>query len=459
MSGVRPDQRAARVSEKSLGTAWLAAAWPVVLLTALTLPLRVQAQDTVQIGALHAAALAHDPRSAMPAVMREASALREQDLATARRLQSSVHGQATYQSDVTSFPITLPGTTVPEPPYARFQITLDLEHPLYDAGAVAAQRTVERARLEESTSDVRTQLHRLKLEVNSALFTVLLMQERIEALDLARGDLDQRLLEARARVVDGSALGRDTSAIVAEGYRLEESRSTLDANRRAALVVLGALTGETFDASRPLAIGSPDAVANASQMSGDVVQRALAERVRPEFAKFDATRARLNTEVDALSVANRPRVSAFAQGGVGRPGLNQLVRDTDPFYLAGIRASWQPFERGKIARREEILRAQQRLADLEEHAFTEGLARATATDLAELERLDAADVRDQLLVTARADVERIARVQFEEGAATAAAWVSARADLLDAQLQIRLHAVERAYAQVRLLTTLGVPVR
>lgn len=429
------------------------------VLAVFTVPVRAAAQDTLRLSALHDAAIAHDPRSAMPTLMREASALREQDLATARRLQSRLNGQATYQSDVTSLPITLPGTNLPEPPFARFQVTLDLEQPLYDAGAVAAQRTVERARLEESTSDVRTQLHRLKLEVNAALFTVLLMQERIEALDIARGDLDQRLLEARARVVDGSAMGRDTSAIVAEGYRLEESRTVLDANRRAALSTLSALTGQVFDVTRPLAIDPIAAIPRASLEGGDVVRRALEERNRPEFEKFDATRARLNTEADALSVALRPRVSAFVQGGVGRPGLNQLVRDTDPFYLAGVRASWQPFERQKVARREEIVRVQQRLADLEEHAFAEGLARATAADRAELERLDAAQSRDELLVSARADIERIARVQFDEGAATAAVWVSARADLLDAQLQVRLHAVEREYARARLLTTLGLPVR
>ncbi len=426
-------------------------------------PACLSAQDSLTLGELHAAAVAHDPRADMPALLRRASILREQDIATARRLQSGVNGQATYQSDVTALPISLPGSAVPEPPYARFQLTLDLEQPIYDAGAVSAQRAVERARLGEATTDVATQLYRRTQEVNTALFTVLLMQERVAALDVALADLTERLREVRSRVIEGSAVSRDTSAIRAEQYRVEESRAELEANRRAALISLGALTGRSFDqtvALRVAALSIPETATDALLRDPETLRaQALQDRARPEFAAFDATRVRLDEEAAALGVATRPRVSAFVQGGVGRPGLNQLTRDTDPFYIAGVRATWHPFERGKVARREEQVRVQQRLTDLQEHVFAENVERATEADRTEITRLVEARTRDEALEAARADVERVARVQYDEGATTATAWVSARADLLDAQLQLRRHAVELEYARARLLTTLGLPVR
>jgi outer membrane protein TolC len=422
-----------------------------------------RAQEPISLGKLHDAAMAHDPRSAMPQLLQSASALRERDIATRRQLQSGVNGQATYQSDVTALPISVPGTTVPKPPYARFQVTLDLEQPLYDAGAVSAQRAIERARLAEATSDVRSQLYRVKQEVNAALFGALLMQERLAELDATTAALDERLREARTRVAEGSALGRDTSALVAERYRLQEARAEVESSRRASLTVLSALTGQVLDPAVPLDLAAVSASMPDAQalLDDPTALRAVAldRRSRPEFDRFDATRARLDQEALALDVENRPRVSAFVQGGVGRPGLNQLVSDTDPFYLAGVRMSWHPFERQKVRRREEQVRVQQRMTDLEERSFAETIDRATAGDREEIARLTAARERDELLLLARSDVERVARVQYEEGAATAASWVSAQSDLLEARLQRRRHAVELEYARARLFTTLGVPFR
>ena len=326
-----------------------------------------------------------------------------------------------------------------------------------------ARRAVERARLSEATTDVGTQLYRLTQEVNAALFTALLMQERLVELDVTRDELDQRLREAQARVREGSAVSRDTSAIVAERYRLEESRAEVDAKRRAAIETLAELTGRMLDPAARLDLAAVTAALPETRTLLDdpaaLRTRALAERSRPEFARFDATRARLDEEARALEVENRPRLSAFVQGGVGRPGLNQLQSDTDPFYITGLRASWRPFERGKVRQREEQLRLQQRMTDLEERAFADALDRATANDRAEIARLEAARPRDDALVAARADVERVARVQYEEGAATAVTWISARSDLLEARLQLRRHAVELEYARARLLTTLGVAAR
>lgn len=419
------------------------------------IPAPAAARDTLSLGALHDAAATRDARSAMPTLLRDASALRDRDIVTDRRLRSVVNAQATHQSDVTTLPVRIPGSDVPTPPYSRFQLTLDLEQSIYDASATPARRAVERARLGEAESDVNVQLHRLRQDVNVAVFTTLLLQERLAELDVVRDDIGQRLTEARARVREGSALSRDTSTLVAERLRIDETHAEVDANRRAALTTLGSLTGRTYDPASPISVQS---VSPREEDARDTVGTAI-PRARPEFHRFEATRRRIAEEARAVQVENRPRLSAFAQAGVGRPGLNQLATDTDPFYIVGVRASWKPFERGTVQRREEQLHVQQRLTDLEERAFAEALHRATATDREEIARLEAARARDAELIAARADVERVARLEYEEGAATAAAWIATRTALMEARFTARRHAVELEYARARLLTTLGLPLR
>jgi len=70
--------------------------------------------------------------------------------------------------------------------------------------------------------------------------------------------------------------------------------------------------------------------------------------------------------------------------------------------------------------------------------------------------LEDAQSRDRELISAREQIEQIARLEFEEGTTTAAAWISTQSDLLAARIAARRHLVELAYARVRLLTTLGV---
>lgn len=442
---------------------WLGWRTAAALVSVLVLsPSAARAQEVLSLAQLHADAIAHDARSRTPALLREASALRDRVIATDRFAQPQLNAQATHQSDVTELPIRIPGSSIPTPPYSRYQLTLDLEQPLYDAGAVKARRAVERGRLSEAESDVAQQLFRLRFDVNVAVFTALLQQEQLDALDATRTLLDQRMLEAAARVREGAALARDTSVIRAELLRLDEARASVVSRHRAALRTLASLTGRTFDSAVRLRVPDmPVSEAARAPVAASVSLMSKANelaRTRPEFARFDATRARLELEGRAAAVDARPRVSAFVQAGVGQPGLNQLRPDADAFYLAGIRANWRPFARGDANRRAEQTRLQQRMTDLEERAFVEALERATIAEREEISTLEDARARDRAVITAREQIEQIARLEFEEGTTTAAAWISTQSDLLAARIAARRHLVELSYARVRLLTTLGLPL-
>jgi outer membrane protein TolC len=265
--------------------------------------------------------------------------------------------------------------------------------------------------------------------------------------------LDRRIEETRLRVREGSALARDTSLLVAERLRVDEQLDAIETRHRVARAQLQALTGR--DVSADVTV---PAVLTLDRLGAPAALTAATPRTRPEFARFEATRARLAREVRASAVDGRPRVSAFLQAGVGRPGLNQLRPDADAFYLGGVRVSWRPLAHRDASRNAEILRLQQRITDLEEQAFADQLGRAVLAEVAEIERLDALAARDSALIANRADIERVARLELDEGLITTAQWITAQADLADARIAARRHEVERAYAWARLHTTLALPL-
>lgn len=411
-------------------------------------------QDTLQLTALQNAAVAHDPRGEQARLLRAQSDLRVQTLDAERLPQLSLGGFASHQSDVTALAIKLPNTSVPAPPKDRWQATMDVQQMLYDGGSVDARRAVERARLAEAAAGVDAALYRLRADVNASFFGAYMAQERERELDALAGDLAARLTVARARVVNGTALGRDSSAIVAEQLKTAIARDEAHGARLAALAVLARLTGRAIDSASVLALPNFTSEVGATRAGAGVAPESL--RSRPEFAQFRLTRSRLDREAALTSVENRPRLFAFGQGGVGRPGYNQFRTDPDEFWQAGIRVEWRPWTWGNAGRSAEVLRAQERVVDTEERSLSEQLARAVQIDLADMSRLAAALGTDERVVALRTDIERQARAQFNEATITTADYVEARTDVLEARLALQRHRAELAQAQARYLTTLGL---
>jgi outer membrane protein TolC len=396
-----------------------------------------------------------DPRAAQDALLAAASTLRDRSLAAERLPRVTAGAEGTYQTDVPGFPAALAqrlGGAPFAPPKERWQATVSADQLLWDGGALARRRSVERARLAESQAGVRAAVFPAREEATGAYFAALLAQERGAQLRVAAADLESRLALVRARFRAGAALPGDTAALRAELLRLAQQEEEADADRRAALAVLGALVGRSLGDGQPLAVPDLATAVRAARDAG----AADAARGRPEYARFASTRERLAREAAVAAAATRPRVSAFAQGGVGRPGLNLLGDEVKPYAIGGVRVQWPFMDWGSSRRDAEALRLQQRVVDTEEAAFTERLARSVQDELAAVDRLERARAMDDTIVALRERVEFEARRQMEEGAITAAEYVSRRNEFTTARLARAARDVELARARAAYLTALGV---
>jgi len=410
------------------------------------------AQDTLDVDRLQAEALRADPRAAQRGLLRSATDLRLQVIGADRLPQLEINGQATHQSDVTRPRFGIPGVSVPDFPKDRWQTTLDLRQRLYDGGDVARRRELEEARHAESESELDVALYQLRSEVNAAFFAAFLFEKRAAEYDALVADLDARLAAVRARVDAGTALGRDAAALEAERVRAGLQRDEARASRRASLAVLADLVGRALDSSAVLVL---PAVEPALEQPADLTAAAALRR-RPEFTRLQRSRDRLDREIAATSAENRPRIYAFGQAGVGLPGLDQFRTSSDAFWQAGVKVEWRPWTWRSAGRKSAAFRLQQEIVRTEEASLGRSLARAVAADREDIARLRAALADDERIVTLRAEVERQARAQYDEGAITAPDYVETRTDVLEARLTLERHRVELAQARARYLTTLGI---
>ncbi|MHB1327099.1 MAG: TolC family protein [Gemmatimonadales bacterium] len=409
-------------------------------------------QDTLRLETLQAAAQDRDPRARQLDLLEAQTKLRLRNLSSERLPRLTVAGEGTAQSDITH--ITLDGSPIqpPMPPKEQWMATIQADQLIYDGGTIGARRAVEQARLAESKESVRTAQYRLREEVNAAFFAAYLLQERDAELAAVSDDLEGRLSVVRARVAEGAALPADTASLAAEQLRIGQARTEASASRDAALAILARLTDRNIASSAVLAL--PDlAGATTAAAARDSIHQ------RPEFAQFARTRDRIASEAAVLDAERRPRVVAFGTGGYGNPGLNQFSPDADAFWRAGVRFEWRPWNWGTTARQREVLSLQREVIETEQTAFARSLERAVQNDLAAMKRLEATFQSDERIIALQQQVERRARAQLDEGVITAADYVEARTDVLQARLTAQRHRVELAQARARYLTTLGIEAR
>jgi outer membrane protein TolC len=431
----------------------LAGVLPIAVAATAAAQDRAAAGDTLQLATLQRQARDADARARELELLASQTDLRLRNLDAERLPGLTALGQTQYQSDVPTSPFNLPnGEPAFAPPKFTYDVSVRADQRLYDP-SLGARRELARADLAESQARVRTSLFSIRQEVNEAFFGAALLQEELGALESSIDDLEARLRETTARVREGAALAGEAAAVEATLLRQRQQADDLRASRGAALARLERLTARPIPGGA--AIQLPDLAAAVAGARGALDTL----RSRPEYEQFDRTRERVARQQDLAAAADRPQLSAFGRAGFGRPGLNFISDQSEPYALGGVQLQWKAWTWGTSARERDALALQKDIVAAEERAFSSAIRRALDTDLATIDRLQGTVASDERIIALRESIDRAARLRLQEGVTTAADYLDRRTEWLTAQFDRARHRVELAQAQARLLTTLGLEVQ
>lgn len=260
-------------------------------------------------------------------------------LSNARRAwlpQLSLAAQATWQTDVPSFPNALAGMLaqqgidMPGMNKDQYKVALELNQTLWDGGKSGADKRIAQAEAAEQARSADVDLYALQGRVDNLFFGILLLDERIAqtrlTIDLLRSNLDK----VRALQRNGVAMQTDADAVEAELLTVNQQLTQITASRESYRRMLEVFIG------RPLG-GEPLA-------RPDVAEPHTFEPARPELALFDATADKLTAQERLVKSATRPRFGLFAQGYYGYPGMDYFQSMMSPDWswnaLVGVKMSW-----------------------------------------------------------------------------------------------------------------------
>jgi outer membrane protein TolC len=405
----------------------------------------------LQLDELVAAASEHYPRRREIELRAGIADRRLANLDARFRPSLDLQGAAAYHSEVARLPVG----NVAGPPHDQYSVFVGADQRLWDGGRTRQEKAIEQAGRDLDQQQIEVDFFAVRERLEGAYFAALLSEKEIDLIATLEADFEAQLGLAESRVEAGVALPGDAAVLAAELEEQRQRRVQAAGERRAALAVLGALAGRELPDESVLAL--PAASAPADLGAAARAAAAGSGVGRPEIEALARGRRLLAEQRALTGLAGKPTVSAFAQGGLGRPpDQNFLERDLTPFAVLGLRLRWQPFDWGVAAREAEVRGLEAEVSQAREQAFLESLSASLEGIARRIEALRSVVSADDRIVELRQSTSRQVEAQLREGVITPADYLVERNAEHRARLTRERHRLELARDTVDFLTTLGV---
>jgi len=421
--------------------------------------LYAQLPDTLTLGLCHAVAVSSYPTADRSALLSSASEIQQKKHNAKYLPQVQINGQATYQSDVTKVDVIIPPFYLPPPvdvevspapldtpipPNDQYRVTMDVYQVIYDGGITGKQKKLDLTGYEIEKQKVKVELHRLKENINTIFFSIILMQENEKLLAILIDELNNKLKDINTAVEYGVALSTDRDVLRAEIIRVEQQLDETIIQRHAFIKILGELMSEQLPR---------DAVLSIPQNS---ISSLTNEPLRPEIQIYDLQRSMLEESKDLVTSTWMPKLSGFGQLGYGNPGLNMLEDKFTPFYIVGARLNWQIWNWNQTKREKQILGLRQEIVDTEKRTFDKNLNVTLEQHLADMKKYETLILKDREVIDLRSNISKTASSQLDNGVITSSDYVSRLNEEAQSKLNMEVHKVRLAQARVGYLTSLGI---
>lgn len=404
-----------------------------------------QGQDTLSLGYCFRETEANYPLVKDKMTLEEMSVLRMKNISSTYLPQFLLSGQATYQS--TAINLTVPNSPIHiSQSRDQYKATLEASQLLYDGGMTRAQKSLEQAGLAADEQQVEVDLYKVKEQVSNFYFLILTLQETEKLLKVTLSDLKAREQVMASSVRNGLLTESDLDNLTAERLRVEQQLSETSISKSSAVRILGILVNKNLSDSVKLSM--PNLMV-ADSASGS----------RPEYALFDLQSKRLDASRKLTGTVNMPKISAFAQGGYGRPGLNMLDNNFNPYYIVGASLKWNLWDWNKNRRDRQVLEINKKTIDSKRETFEKNQNIDLQNKLAAITKLDEALQRDSMIVELRSKVVKVSASKLDNGVINTTDYITDLNSETSAKITMQSHKIQLQQAKTNYFITKGINIK
>jgi outer membrane protein TolC len=357
--------------------------------------------------------------------------------------QVNMNAQATYQSEVTSFPVKLPGVSVDKLSKDQYKGTLELVQPVYDGGIINNQKKLQHIVTDIESQKVEVDIYQLKSSVNNYFFTALLMDENIALMNIVKEDLDNNIKKISAQAANGIATISNANVLKAEQLKASQKIIEFNASKKTAIQMLEILTGTAIAAN--VVLVKPAVSAGIADV----------KNIRPELKLFDFQKSQFKQQSKLINAKTNPKLSLFANGGYGRPGLNQLKNEFQWFYIGGVKLSIPITGYFTKQKEKNLIKIQEQIVDKQKENFLNNNRQLQVQLKNEVGKYAELVATDAEIITLRLKIKENASFKLENGIITSTDYITELNAENQAMLNQKLHEIQWLQAQYNYKLILG----
>ncbi len=366
-----------------------------------------------------------------------------------KNLQSSylptlnLNGQASYQSDVTKLPISVPGMDVPTIANDWYALNVDVEQKIYDGGLTNARKNLEDANLDIAQQQLQIEFYQLKDRVNQLFFNIILMRKTLEILDVLKKNLESSIQDAEVAYNNGAILSAEVDALKVEYHLAVQQIIEHKEDARALTGSLQILTG--------MAISDPDMLT----IPAMAVVNYKFVNTRPEYLLLGKQQTKIQALTQISQTKRNPFFKAFGQAGYGRPGYDMLNNDFDTYFKVGVGLHWNIWDWNQVKREKTVFHVQNEIISTQMQSFDQNLKASLEAKLADIRKSEQLIATDSTIVALQENVVNSANVQLRNGAITTTSYLIELNKQVKARLNMEVHKLQLIYSKYQYNIALG----
>ncbi|MCJ7553949.1 MAG: TolC family protein [Ignavibacteriaceae bacterium] len=357
--------------------------------------------------------------------------------------QITISGQATYQSDVTSLPITFPGITIDKLTKDQYKVVADVSQVIYDGGIMSSQSGIQKSIADVDDQKLEIELLKVKERINQIYFGILLLDKQLKQIDFLKSDLTASLSKLTAALENGTAMKSDVDILKAELLKVNQKIIELNSSRIAFIDMLGLLINQQLDESTELVQPTNYNILSEVEIN------------RPEIKLFSLQQNMIESQNELTVSKILPKASLFFQGGYGKPSLNMLMNEFDWFYITGAKLTWSLSNLYSYGNEKEINQINKNNIEAQKQTFLLNTNISIKQHLQEIDKLKALIVVDEEIIDIRTSVKESAKAQLENGVITSNDFIR-ELNAEDTAIQnLAIHKIQLLLAQYNYKITTG----
>lgn len=346
-------------------------------------------------------------------------------------------------SSLGSLPIPGIADAIKPLPHDQYKLTVDINQMIYDGGAIKGARALEKADLQINEKQNETDLYKLRSQINTCYFNLLLLDRQKELLKSYLDLISKRITSMHSALDNGVILRSDIDVMTSEKIKLEQQIKENEIRKASLLKTLSSLTGTEIKPSSELVVPSFP-----SEISTDLS--------RPELEVFDLRKEQLNASLKVINSKRMPKAYGFATLGYGNPPGNNFFRDEfAPYYMLGAGVKWNIFDWNKTKNEKQLINLQQGIIENRKSDLAENLKRLLEAKNAEIVNLNSMLDSDTTLISIRRRITTSAESKFDNGTITATELLNEMNSERQALINFEIHKINLAMAKVEYFNISG----